>query len=92
MLVDIRNRKSSSPVKIPPKYQAFIYRWFDLGDASYKVVIAESQMHADAYINDWCFREGIDTSLPFYCIAIVDYEVVGKAGDEYFENLLFPCV
>lgn len=89
MLVDIRNRTSASPVKIPPKFQAYLYRWCDFGDSLYKVVIAESQVHADQYVRDWCFREGIDQDAFFYFLGVIDYEVVGIAGDDYFKELLF---
>lgn len=89
MLVDSRNRTSSAPVKVPPKYQAYIYRWCDISESMYKVVLAASSAQADSYIRDWCIREGIQHDAFFYFVACVDYEVVGIADDAYFRNLLF---
>lgn len=90
MLVDTRSKHSNSPVKIPPKYKAYVYKWCDLGDPLLKVVIAESQVHADQYIHDWCFREDITNDAFFYFLGCVDYEVPGIANDEYYMNLMFP--
>lgn len=89
MLVDIRNRSSASPVKIPPKYQAYVYKWSDISEPLIKVVIAESSVHADNYLHDWCIREGLQHDSFFYFLGCVDYEVVGVADDSYFRELLF---
>lgn len=90
MLVDSRNRTSSAPVKVPPKYQAYVYKWCDISEPLYKVVLAASSAQADSYIHDWCIREGIQHDAFFYFVACVDYEVVGIADEAYFRNLLFP--
>lgn len=88
MLVDSRNRASSAPVKVPPKYQAYVYRWADISEPMYKVVLAASAAQADSYLRDWCISEGIDRPF-FFFVACVDYEVVGIADESYFRNLLF---
>lgn len=89
MLVDSRNRTSSAPVKVPPKYNAYIYKWCDISEPLYKVVLAASPAQADSYVRDWCIREGIMHDTFFYFVACVDYEVVGIADEAYFRNLLF---
>lgn len=85
MYVDVRNRTSNSPVKIPCKYQAFLFQFSTVDGYDYKIVIAADYIHASQYIKDWCFRESVDIFFRF--VGMVDYEVAGIADDKYYLNL-----
>ena len=85
MYVDVRNRTSNSPVKIPCKYQAFLFQFSTVDFYDYRVVIASDFIHASQYMKDWCMREQVDLFYR-YC-GEIDYEVAGIANDEYFLNL-----
>lgn len=91
MLVDVRNRRSSTPVKVPVKYNAYIYGYNPLDGMNYKVVLAPDKVTADQYVCDWCYQHDFPV-YSFRFIETVDYEVVGYQDDDYFRNLLFPDV
>lgn len=87
MLVDVRNRSSYSPVKIPCKYQAYLFRFSSVDFFEYRVIIAESAIKACQYMKDWCLRESVDL---FYTYeGEINYEIAGVAGDDYYRELLF---
>lgn len=87
MLVDVRNRTSNAPVKIPCKYQAYLFRYSSVDFFEYRVVIAESAIKACQYMKDWCMRECVDL---FYTYeGEINYEIAGLAGDGYYKELLF---
>lgn len=87
MLVDVRNRTSYKPVKIPCKYQAYLFRYSSVDFFEYRIVIAESAIKACQYMKDWCLRESIDL---FYTYeGEINYEIAGEAGDDYYHELLF---
>lgn len=91
MLVDVKNRTSNAPVKIPPKYKAYVWQFSCIDSYECRVVIAESLTLASQYINDWCRSNGVDIFYSF--LGEVDYEVAGEAGEGYFKELLFEsCV
>lgn len=87
MLVDIRNRTSNAPVKIPPKFKAYVFQFSTIDSYECRVVIAASLTLASQYIKDWCRREGVDIFYTF--LGEVDYEVAGEADEGYFKDLLF---
>lgn len=97
MLVDIRNRKSTSGTPVNFKMSAFVYRFLTLDGYEIKVILADSRLRADAYLKDWQWSQGLENCF-FVFVGQDDFDIVGVAGDDYIKGLLFddnsdlPCV
>lgn len=97
MLADIRNRKSLSGTNVSVKMSAFVYRFLTLDSYEIKVVLADSRLHADAYLKQWQWQQGLENCF-FTFVGQDDFDIVGIAGEDYVKGLLFdaiddlPCV
>lgn len=80
MLWDLRIRDSNRPTKVPASYHAFVYTWYGVDSFDIKVIIAPDRMHADQYLRDWAFRQGLDNAF-FRFYGEDDFDLAGNDTD-----------
>lgn len=91
MLVDIRNRTSNTPTKVSPRSRAYVYRMMTLDGYEIKVVLADSPIEAQSYLDSWKWTQGLENCF-FTLVGSDDFDIAGQAGDSYYHNLLFDNV
>lgn len=77
---DVRIRSSNRPTKVPSSYRAYIYCWYGVDSADYKVIIASDKPHADQLLRDFCYQQGLDNTF-WRFVSDDDFMICGNDTD-----------